>query len=657
MSSKQNFAIGAKLKRAQYQAYVRSVSTDPHDAPTPASSNEFLPPLEPDGPYYLPSRFFNVTQKWLIPAFDLHDSNTNKLVKIDLTLDGTPGALAQQYEDRTPFDPPPPIPVDLIMAAKDAPGDHEVSMRLNYGGNIGPANKFIYTVQSDPQNFNERIGVPTSVETTGMGPEDFEGGKTIPLTFNYANKRLGDTIECRMGVDTSVTEVIGAITFDATNIGQPIVFQLTADHVKNYDGKCLIFVTGHTYPGVVATPSATKEVFVFKKARPVVVGELDVPQIIDPLVDILEVQQFIDQVRAGLKTVYTNFDSTLDEIVVSIDGVPQPAQRVTAIPFLNVLDPVALLALGNNRSVKLGYRILRHGFFFPTAEIFRDVKVDTRMPLADFDPADPNPPDKTALKPWIMGPVSQTRNKLTAADKISGQDVDGFVPVHSKFNLGDSIQFYYDGQPVPAPGGIYDYPATGTPPNPIPFKLKPEFLWGIADDPTMQIQYVVTHLVNNNESQSLTEYADVKTQPIVLNAATFTHIDSDFGIICDSLRTIAGGEVVAVCRIPGDSRMGGLEVTYGFTGYSDASGDDAYIIDDSEFEDKITPTPAQASAGFDVFIPVEYLIATLDGWGRINYAVTIAGERPNPKGNVEVVNMSYGSSGATCDLTKPIPYP
>ncbi|WP_433739317.1 hypothetical protein [Pseudomonas putida] len=652
MSSKQNFSVSANKKRAEYLAYRASLAVDDHKAPTPYPENSFLSPLVEGGGHYQPASSFGQVTEWLVAPFPDMTDPVSTVFLIDLMLDGSPNNAADRYRGESPADPETPIVLKLTLPAKDTPGVKLIGNRINFGGNTGPYETFKYIVQPDPQVFDRPISVNPSVDQSGIAPEDFDDGNTIPLMFAYQNPRLGDVIECRIGQSVDITNVVGTWRVTEANKDDPIVFQLAASHVETFSGKCVIIVEGNTYPGVKATRSPVKEVFVFQQRRPTNFNALHLPQITAPG-DKLEIQQFIDGVTAGLQNAYTNYSNTLDKIVFIIDGVKQPPSSISQFPFQSQLSLSALLAQGHSREVKLDYQIERLGFLFPSTPLTRQVPIDVEMPLAPIVPPNYAPPDVTALVPTLKGPVSQS-NILTVADKQNGGDVILNVPRHAEFNLGDTIYGLYGGRSIPAPGGVYAYPATGTPPDPIPLTLKWDFIDSVGSNATTQLQYYAEHTKNNNQSVSVLGLANVRLNPIVLQAPTFVHEDEDFGIICSSLRKMSG-EVGAVIRVPGDSQLENLTVKWKYVGYSSAAATEPDIIPDSTVEDEFTFDPANVGTGAHVLVPYEYLLVTRNAWGKLFYDVTIDGEFVHTESEVFRINMSYG--GDTCDITGVVPFP
>jgi len=650
MSSKQNFSISATKKRAEYLAYRASINAADHLAPTPVIA--FLPPLVAGEGHYQPASSFGQDTEWVVAPFPDMTNPTKTVFQIDLMLDGTVNTLSERYRGESPADPSVAIVLKLTLPAKDTAGVKSIGNRINFGGNTGPYEQFKYIVQPDPQIFNKSISVNPTVDQTGIAPEDFAGGKTVPLTLDYQNPRLGDVVECRIGRTADITQVVGTWKITAANKDDPIVFELKETDVATFEGKCVVFVEGHTYPGVIATRSPIKEVFVFKQNRPANFGALDLPQITSAG-DKLEIQQFIDGVTAGLKTAYTNYSNTLDKIVFIIDGVKQSPLSINQFPFQLQLSLSALLAQGHSRDVKLDYQIERLGFLFPSTPVTRQVPVDVEMPLAPIVPPSYSPPDVTALVPTLKGPVSAS-NILTVADKQNGGDVVLNVPRHAEFNLGDTIYGLYGGRLIPAPGGVYAYPASGPVPDPIPLILKWDFINSVGSNTDMQLQYYAEHAKNNNQSVSVWHSANVKLTPIVLQAANFVHEDEDFGVICSSLRKM-GGEVGAVIRVPGDSQLANLTVKWKYVGYSAEAATDPDIIPDSTVEKEFPFDPANVGSGAYILVPYEFLLATRNAWGKLFYTVTIDGELVNTESKVFRVNMSYG--GDTCDISGPDPYP
>ncbi|MEX3776119.1 hypothetical protein [Pseudomonas sp. MYb118] len=542
------------------------------------------------------------------------------------------------------------------MPAKDIEGDHVVTFMLNFGGNVGDALSVTYTVQKDAQNFDDPAELPPFVAQRGLAADDFASGP-VPISFDYPNMKLGDTVECHMGRDPDNTQVIGSITVDENQLGKPLIFDLKATHISTYSGKYVIFCKGHTYPNVVATPSPTVEVFVFDKPRPGVTVPLNVPQAPDPG-DVLLAHHFasVGGIKVGLDLPYSNADFQEDWFHLFIDGVALPRRKIVEIPFLTNPDLNLLVTQGNEGTIKFEYQIERHGFFFPAAKIEKEVDYDLRMPFGDFNLTDPTSADKTSLAPEVWGPVSNTKNKLTAADKQSDLAVRFLVPLHPNFNQGDVIQGYYAGRAIPGPGGRYAYPADGsTPPDPVELTMLWLFLGDIPDNKDTQISYRATHAVNTNVSQSLTGLADVNTTPITLGVPTFQFLDPTFNFfVCSSLRKRADGKVVGVIAIPADTRLANVKVEFTYAGYGDDSGDDSTLIPDTQFDGDFTPNAQQAAQTMYAYVEFDpYLINTYNAWGIFRYRVTIAGELAAAVSPVTRINMSVGSD--VCDITVPIP--
>lgn len=658
MSKVQNFPFNGR-DRAQYRAFRQSILLVDLEAPVPdPAANAFLPALTTGGPLYLPAVHFGKPLKFLIPDFDQSDNPVPTFVEIRLTVDGTQDDPAHKFEDVTPLSPPPPIPMTLHLAAKDVQGAHRLSYTFDFGGNVPTVKSLEFMTDKVAPVLNTKIQLPQSVVDYGMGPEDFENGKTVKFTLPvYGNIRLGDSIQCFLGIDAATSKEVGtAITITPANIGGPLEFVVTATDVAAYDGELVTFCKAKSYPGVDALDSALTNVYVFKARRPIVLDQLHIPQIRDPQVDVLLIQDLIDKVAAGLENPFVNFSSATDKLVITIDGVAQPERAIPSFPIYIDLDNAGLIAQGENRDVTLGYRIKRGNFYFPATDIKRDVKLDVRKPAAPFDPADPNPPDKTLIAPTIQGPASTVPNVLTAADKQNGGDVTGSLPYHPRFKKDDVIQFYINGHDAPPPGGVVKLTGSEDTTKPIPFTFGWMWLDSIPDDPTAEFRVDVKHpTINANEAISLHSYLNKKTTPITLTEGGFLHMDPNplKGFICSSLRKLPSGDVVGVVHIPGDSRLEGNEVTMTYAGYSAADGSDASEIPGTKHEMKHTPDQAQANSGFDLYLPYDPLLLTLNNWGRITYTVTIEGELVQTKGTVVRINMSLGTG--SCDVTIVIP--
>lgn len=649
MSKEESFPFNGR-DRAQYRAFRTSIQLIDLNAPVPGSANPFKPALVTDGPQYLPYAYFNRPLDFDIPEFIDQYDPSGLVVVIRMTVDGTEDAIEHKFDEETPI-ATAPIPMKLHLPDKDKDGLRKVSYTLDFGGNPATVIPLEYMVDKVPPSLDKNIELPKSVTDYGIGPEDFEGAKTVPLTYqNYTGKKLGDLVKCFIGPSRTVPTEVGAVRVTEANIGTPMVFDLTAAHVNGFDGEFVVWCEGENYPGVPATPSALTNVSVFKDLRPVVAAPLYVPQIVDEENDTLEIEHLIDRVGAGLEKSYDNFSTAIDKLVISIDGVAQPEQTMNGFPSVHNLANEALLVKGHGRrQVELGYRIKRGNKFFPTDWITRLVWLDVRKPANPIDPSSPGFLDPSLLEPWFQGPKSIVKNRLTAADKQDGGPVEGFLEFHSLFKKGDKARFALNGRESPTP---WVYPTDGSedPSKPIKWDLPWSWLNTLLDDDTTQVQVFVEHDLNFNEAHSPVANAFVRTTPIVLLAAGFRHLHTDprNGVVCSSLRKHPTLGVVGVVRIPGDTRMADIEVKLTYGGYPTNAAIEADLIPGSKVEVPFTPNLEQATNGFDMYVPYQYLLATRIGWGRADYTVVIEEENVCTKGTVVRVNMSRGQD--TCEL-------
>lgn len=650
MSKKESFPFNGR-DRAQYRAFRSSIQLVDLNAPRPSAANPLKPPLMEGGPEYLHVAYFNKPTHWEIPEFADQHNPSGLVVVIRMTVDGTEDAIEYKFDEETPITTTP-IPMELHLADKDKPGVRSISYSLDFGGNTATVLSTPYIVDPVAPDLDKAIELPPSVEDYGIGPEDFEGGKTVPLTYaNYTGKKLGDLVKCFIGPSREVKTEVGSIRVVEGNIAMPMVFPLTAAHVAGFDGEYITWVEGENYPGVPATPSALTTISVFKDLRPVVAEQLYVPQIVDPDTDTLEIEHLVDRVGAGLEKSYPNFSTATDRLVISIDGVAQPEITMSGFPSVHNLDNTALIAQGHGRrQVILGYKIKRGSKFFPSAWMTRPVWLDVRKPANPFDPANPGFLDPSLLLPWFKGPKSPENNRLTAADKQDGGAVVGYLSFHPLLKKGDTARFVLNGRESPTP---WVFPTDGSeaPSQPISWPLPwVGYLNDLSDDITTQVQVLVEHDLNFNEAHSPTAVAYIKTTPIVLVGAGFRHLHSDprNGLVCNSLRRHPTLGVVGVVRIPGDTRMADIEVKLVYGGYPNQDANESELIPGSDVEVPFTPDLAQATNGFDMYVPYQYLLATRIGWGRADYIVVIEGETVTTKSVVTRINMSRGAD--TCEL-------
>lgn len=461
-------------------------------------------------------------------------------------------------------------------------------------------------------------------------------------------------IKCYIGRDKNTKTEIGSITIVASNLGQTLEFFLEGRHVANFDGRYILFCDARSYPGVPSSPSAETELYVFKDLKPQVTEPLYVPQIPDSTVDVIGVQELIDKLGAGLKSPIPNLNTATDQIFYSIDGKDQPGKPIPGIPVLHNLDSVALVENGHFRNdLKLGYRIKRGIFYYPSQPIVTNYLLDARKPCAPFDPLNPDPPDTSMLLPWIKGPVSPITNQLTAADKQNGGLVKGYLPYHANFKVGDSAQFYIGGIAVPPPGGIFEPDITDDSKVPAEFTMDWTFLGTIPDNETTQLQVVVSHDLNYNEAISSVDFADVSTQPIILAAAGFKHAHDNplIGVNCNSLRKLSNGDVVLVIQIPPDSRLANNDVVIKYVGYP--ANTPGTPIPGSSWEDEpYAPSPQEALSGYERYMPYDYMLATYNAYGQLSYSTTINSEFVEK--DSDIIRVSAFNGTVTCDLAKPI---
>lgn len=355
-------------------------------------------------------------------------------------------------------------------------------------------------------------------------------------------------------------------------------------------------------------------------------------------------------VGAGLEKAYTNFSTANDKLVLVIDGVEKPEQSMGGFPSVHNLDNVALLAQGHGRrQAELGYKIRRGKKYFPAYWITRLVWLDVRKPANPIDPSNPGFLDPSLLLPWFKAQSNTVINRLTAPDKQDGLPVVGYLEFHPLFKKGDTARFFLNSRESPTP---WVYPTDGSedPSTPITFDLSWNWLNTLSGDDTTQVHVQVEHDLNFNEAHSPAALAFVRTTPITLVAAGFRHLHSDprNGVVCSSLRKHPTLGVVGVVRVPGDTRMANIEVKLVYGGYPTKDANESELIPGTEAKVLFTPDLPQATNGFDMYIPYQYLLATRIGWGRADYIVVIEDETVTTKSEVTRINMSRGQD--TCEL-------
>lgn len=656
MSKKESFPFNGR-DRAEYRAFRSSMLLIEGQPPVPGAANPFIPPLPTGGLPYLAYANFNKALDWVIPEFTDQDDPRNLIVEMRMRVDGSLDHSDHRYEEETPLPPPRPYPMTLHHQDKDKDGERTVDYMRDFGGNPSISLPYKYIVDKVAPTLDPTIDVPQSVKDYGIGPENFAGGNTVPLTYSkYPNQKAGHLIKCFIGPSRTVRREVGSIRVDESNKDTDLVFRLAATHVDGYDGDSyFVWVEGENYAGVPATPSALTDVPVYKDPRPDEVDGPFIPQIVDPDEDTLLIENLGDGVGAGLETAYKNYNSATDYLVRYIDGVEQaevPLSRAGSFPFTPDLDNVALAAGGHERrQVKIAHHIRRGKMRFPKDPIERLVWQDLEKPCNPMDVSNIGFNDPSMLEPWFQGPKSTEKNRLTAADKQDGGDVIGYLPFHPRFKEGDSLEFLLNGRSSPTQ---WVYPTDGSvdPSKPISWPLPWSWLNSLADDTTTQVQALAYHDRNFNESHSPVATAYVRTTPTILVAAEFQHlhINPRNGWVCSSLRRHPDPDigVVGVIRIKGDSRMEDREGVLTFGGYPTSETAEPELIPGSRVKVPFKANKEQATNGFNVYIPYIHLLAVHIGWIRADYNVDIEGEDVLTKSEVIRANMSLG--GDTCKL-------
>ncbi|CAI8828451.1 hypothetical protein [Pseudomonas sp. IT-P395] len=616
--------------------------------PTLHPDNPLLDDETDDSPNQLHSSFQGFPLKVQIPRFAEADDPNDVQGFLELMWDGT-----NIRSTRVPFTTPVDVSTtefDLVLPEgyTSAPGPHELSYVLNFGGNPSDVTPLEINIDTTPPVAFGRATVPPEVERDGITKKYLDDNGFVLITIpNYGSKKLGDFVECYFGSSLPTPTLVGELTI--TDPTAAITFELTPALVGTEEGLRSVFYYLSDRKGNRNTPQYYTELNVTLTDPPEGLLEPSIPLFDDDaapkLVDLADAQA---PLGVGILAEYTNYLEGIDQLEVTYDGIVQPAQTINTFPFyVNIPYRDVFNGDLDAKKVAVSYRIKRHNLRFPlgTAAPAKDVDVDLRRP-GDGDGGE-NPDPNLALV-TVQGTGGNGPNILTADDSVDNVAVT--VAVFAGVKDKDIMTLIWKGVEVTqAQGGVIELDGTET------GNLTFDVLWEVVDaggnGKPLPVTYKITNPdINDNEVRSLPRDVDVNIRPGVVPEIKFQHLDPDFTdwFNCGSLRS---DPVLVKCAevliSPGEPQLADQELEFIYQGYTDSAGTNKKPGTEEKFT--YTPSLQEANAGFIVKIPYQKILATESAWGDITYTAMIDGRPVPAQRHLVRVHMKKGD-GSVCDI-------
>ena len=616
--------------------------------PTLHPDNPLLDDETDDSPNQLHSSFQGFPLKVQIARFAEADDPNGVQGFLELKWDGT-----SIRSTRVPFTTPVDVGTtefDLVLPEgyTSAPGPHELSYVLNFGGNPSDVTPLAINIDTTPPVAFGKATVPPEVERDGITKKYLEDNGFVLITIpNYGSKKLGDVVECYFGSSLPTPTLVGELTI--TDVAAPITFELTPALVGNEEGLRSIFYYLSDRKGNRNTPQYYTELNVTLTDPPEGLLEPSIPLFDDDaapkLVDLADAQA---PLGVGILAEYTNYLADIDELEVTFDGIVQPAQKINAFPFyVNIPYRDVFNGDLDAKKVAVSYRIKRHNLRYPlgTAAPAKDVDVDLRRP-GDGDGGENPDPDLALVT--VQGTGGNGPNILTADDSVGNVRVT--VAVFAGVKDGDILTLIWKGvELTAAQGGVIELDGTET------GSLTFDVLWDVVEaggngNPLLVTYKITNPDINDNEVHSLPRNVDVNIRPGVVPEVKFQHLDPDFTdwFNCGSLRS---DPVLVKCAevlvSPGEPQLADQTLEFVYQGYTDSAGTNKKPGTDEKVT--YTPTLQETNDGFVVKIPYQKILATESAWGDITYTAMIDGRPVPSQRHLVRVHMKKGD-GSVCDI-------
>ncbi|WP_214511990.1 hypothetical protein [Pseudomonas brassicacearum] len=551
-----------------------------------------------------------------------------------------------------------PFVLELPADRTTQPGSHLLGYRVTIGGNPEPTpidsmiNVFIDRTPPNNNVAGRQVNLPPEVEANGITKDYLDRVGFVLITVpEYADAKINDEVNVYFGDRLPAAILVGTVT--RTDLSAPMTVELTASQIGLNEGVQSIFYYLKDRVGNTGT---------YSEFKPVEVILRDAPQNLQPpTVPLAPAPDYMIDLADAYEGVAVQLDSydvleTDDKFEVTWDGTLIPASDIPAFPSfssdmsLRVLrgTPVDL----GPKTVHVSYSIVR-GTRRYRELVGADIEVDLRKPGPEKpDPEDPDPVNPNLRLVNVQGGSGNNPVNILTVDDAN-QPATATVPIYDERKLGDSIQLYWKGTPIPeSAGGVYTVTGVEATDFPVPFTIP----WAIIDtagnDIELPVHYVVSHDLNDNVDASPPQLVNVFIKDTSVPQALFQHLDLDLGewLNCLSLRDEPGLGWVAKIFVGPEPELEGKVLSFTYQGWTDAAG--TTVKPGTKHEFSYTPNINEATNGFVVNLIYEPLRLTEDVWGSIEYSVTIGGFPVSSVRHLVRVYMAL-TGGDTCKVVGP----
>ncbi|WP_248769231.1 hypothetical protein [Pseudomonas sp. MWU12-2345] len=613
----------------------------------PPELQGLLPIVEGDPGNKLPLSLHGVENEVLLREVLYNPTGTpNRPLSVQLLWDGAPVGEIEYLT--TPIDPDD-LPVSLYLPAIEtqSPGGHKLGYISIYVSNeyYGPEVEII--IDKDPPNHGapgDPLELPDVVDNI-LDKQYFESNEFVTVSIPRPSDRAtGDTAYIYFGRSNPGAQV-GIVTATDNSADDLTVDIPIFNVVSSGEGDMIFYYVWEDRVGNVGFPSKELHVIVLLTNAPSGLRPPEVPMAVGTNKTVTVAASFPTlavQIRQ-----YIDFLVNTDKVVVTFDGVPQPAVTVTGVTDVIVEVPYAVVKRNGvgPREAEVTYKIVRYDSEFPEL-IGETIEIDLTRP----GPPPPEPEDPTVGNPNLHDVHVKGRGTSPPSPEDTlelgdaGQPADASALIYDDFLAGDEVQLFWNGQPVPAPGGVYRVRGDENTTDMMPFVI-PWNMIEATSNGKWPVHYEVTSSTTTNPNRSLDTPIDVHVavttlpDPVIQGTEFIAGVEY---IVCRSLQNISGVGKAAVVHVAGGAPLvDGMVLDFTWSGSNPGGPVPPYPFTK-------TLSGNEPTAGFDVYLPLATaLIPILDGSGSIIYETVVGGRlESSNRHDVEVVVVDGG--GGTC---------
>lgn len=552
----------------------------------------------------------------------------------------------------------------------DRPGTHQLVYQVMFGLNEKDSDPLTIHVDREAPTLSAPVTYPDEIKNEGFTAEYFEDVSPHALLSylpTYVGAKIDDEFEFWMGAigadgkptaDSTLIE-----TVKLASAGQTLeTRKLTRNLITMDEGTIDLFayVTDRKGNRSLVSSAATIPVSMIPQPKnltlEIVLEHNDTTDrailFRDAQVPVHGKHEFLNW-RAGDKLRRTISNQTAK--VLDINSAP---------PFVDPITYKELLDDGDIglKELEYKYQIQRGTKLIPTTPILKLLKVHLDKPGEQPDnPDDPGLPGAADPKLNIANVKGKSSryNFLNKLDIAEGAEVSALI--YAGHKKDDEIEFFYQGFSLPTKLKLDGSESDG---DVLRINLPGQYIEDGKNNRKMRLDYIVTHPgVNGTESISGTREVDAYVEEEPMPAPGFKVTGNPGNgdgetVYCRSLvRDPASGKVAVEVTFAPNAKFADTKITFTVQGFENVpdGGNNApgKTIEGAWASVDKTPTAAEATAGFSVFIEHDVFKEIFNGWCEIRCAAIQDGYYTLSEPALFRVTMNHGDD-SYCALPPPL---